>query len=166
MDFPIWAVWNMFSGKWLGMWVVPNNWCGATIAYLYLSLVYCYDGKIKSLSSYGVLPVLTLLTAMPLQTTTDCGSEITQVYGFANALRYVFLLHSTLVSPLTKLILREYFSPHLSTDELPAHHFMQSVNNITIECGWLHLCLQWGDNVKVFWEVGHEVYNDMDPHQS
>ncbi|KIK77459.1 hypothetical protein PAXRUDRAFT_166785 [Paxillus rubicundulus Ve08.2h10] len=128
IGFPIWAVRDVFSGKWLGMWVVPNNCCGATIAYLYLSLVYCYGG-------------------IPFQTIMDCGSETTQVYGFANALW-------------------EYFSLHLSTDELPAHYFMRSVNNITIERGWLQLCLQWGNNVKVFWEVGHEMYNDMDPCQS
>ncbi|KIJ05969.1 hypothetical protein PAXINDRAFT_20810 [Paxillus involutus ATCC 200175] len=128
IGFPIWAVRDVFSGKWLGMWVLPNNRCGASIAYLYLSLVYRYGG-------------------MPLQTTTDCGSETTQVYGFANALR-------------------EHFSPHLSTDELPAHRFLRSVNNITIERGWLQLRLRWGDNVKVFWEIGCDVYNDMDLRQS
>lgn len=110
--------------------------------------------------------MMTSSTGMPLQTTTDCGSETTQVYGFANALQYVFLIHSKFVSPSTKYIFREYFSPHLSIDELPAHCFLHSVNNITIERGWLQLHLQWGDNVKVFWEVGHEVYNDMNPRQS
>ncbi|KIK73679.1 hypothetical protein PAXRUDRAFT_177767, partial [Paxillus rubicundulus Ve08.2h10] len=128
IGFPIWAVRDVFSGKWLGMWVLPNNRCGASIAYLYLSLVSRYSG-------------------MPLPTTTDCGSETTQVYGFVNALR-------------------EHFSPHISTDELPAHWFLQSVNNITIECGWLQLRLQWGDNIKVFWEAGCDVYNDMDLRQS
>ncbi|KIK79428.1 hypothetical protein PAXRUDRAFT_161324, partial [Paxillus rubicundulus Ve08.2h10] len=127
IGFPIWAVRDVFSGKWLGMWVLPNNRCGASITYLYLSLVSCYGG-------------------MPLQTTTDCRSETTQVYGFANALR-------------------EHFSPHISTDELPAHRFLRSVNNITIERGWLQLHLQWGDNVKVFLEAGCDVYNDMDLHQ-
>ncbi|KIK79777.1 hypothetical protein PAXRUDRAFT_160336 [Paxillus rubicundulus Ve08.2h10] len=117
VGFPIWAARDVFSGKWLGMWVVPNNHCGNTITYLYLSLVH----------QYGV--------GMLLQTT--------QVYGFVNALR-------------------EYFLPHLLVDELPAHCFLKSVHNITIECGWLPLRQQWGDNVKVFWEAGHEVYNNMD----
>ncbi|KAG2140218.1 uncharacterized protein EDB93DRAFT_1241888 [Suillus bovinus] len=125
--FPIWAIRDQWSGKWLGMWVVPNNWLKTSIAYLYLSLLHELGG-------------------MPLQTTTDCGSEMTDVYGFATALR-------------------EIFSPNLSTDELPAHWFLKSVHNITIKCGWLHVQVQWGDNVKVFWEVGEEIYNDMDPRQ-
>ncbi|KAG2340669.1 hypothetical protein BDR05DRAFT_950211 [Suillus weaverae] len=45
--------------------------------------------------------------------------------------------------------MREFFSPNLSTDELPAHQFLKSVHNITIERGWLHVQLQWGDNVKL-----------------
>ncbi|KAG2032503.1 hypothetical protein BDR03DRAFT_985638 [Suillus americanus] len=127
IGFPIWAIRDQWSGKWLGMWVVPNNRLKTSIAYLYLSLVYEIGG-------------------MPLQTTTDCGSETTEVYGFATALR-------------------EFFSPNLSTDELSAHQFLKSVHNITIKWGWLCVRLQWGDNVKVFWEAGEEIYNDMDPRQ-
>ncbi|KIK32618.1 hypothetical protein CY34DRAFT_18913 [Suillus luteus UH-Slu-Lm8-n1] len=127
IGFPIWAIRDQWSGKWLGMWVVPNNRLKTSIAYLYLSLVHELGG-------------------MPLQTTTDCGSETTDVYGFATALR-------------------EIFSPNLSTDELPAHRFLKSVHNITIERGWLRVRVQWGDNVKVFWEAGEEIYNDMDPRQ-
>ncbi|KAG1725924.1 hypothetical protein EDB19DRAFT_1914861 [Suillus lakei] len=127
IGFPIWAIHDQWSGKWLGMWVVPNNQLKTSIAYLYLSLVYEIGG-------------------MPLQTTTDCGSETTEVYGFATALR-------------------EFFSPNLSTDELPAHQFLKSVHNIMIERGWLRVRVQWGDNVKVFWEAGEEIYNNMDPRQ-
>ncbi|KAG2347556.1 hypothetical protein BDR05DRAFT_974081 [Suillus weaverae] len=106
IGFLIWAIHDQWSGKWLGMWVVPNNRLKTSIAYLYLSLIYEIGG-------------------MPLQTTTDCGSETMEVYGFATALR-------------------EFFSPNLSTDELPAHQFLKSVHNITIECGWLHVDLvQW-----------------------
>jgi hypothetical protein len=60
---------------------------------------------------------------------------------------------------------REAFAPHLEIDELPAHRFIQSIHNITIERGWLRLRLQWGDNVKVFWEVGAGIYNESDPNQ-
>ncbi|KAG2034481.1 hypothetical protein BDR03DRAFT_935253 [Suillus americanus] len=37
-----------------------------------------------------------------------------------------------------------------------------SVHNITIKYGWLCVWVQWGDNVKVFWEASKEIYNDMD----
>ncbi|KAG1859675.1 hypothetical protein F4604DRAFT_1588966 [Suillus subluteus] len=127
IGFPIWAIHDQWSGKWLGMWVVPNNQLKTSIAYLYLSLVHKLGG-------------------MPLQTTTDCRSKTTEVYGFVTALR-------------------EIFSPNLSTDELPAHQFLKSIHNITIKHGWLRVRVQWGDNVKVFWEAGEAIYNDMDPHQ-
>lgn len=44
IGFPIWAIRDQWSGKWLGMWVVPNNRLKTTIAYLYLSLVYEIGG--------------------------------------------------------------------------------------------------------------------------
>ncbi|KAG2133446.1 hypothetical protein BD769DRAFT_1627428 [Suillus cothurnatus] len=127
IGFPIWGIRDVWSGKWLGIWVLPNNRLKDGIAYLYLSLCYQLGG-------------------MPIQTTTDCGSETTEIYGFANALR-------------------EHFSPHLSLDELPAHKFLKSVHNTTIERGWLRLRLQWGENVKIFWEAGSGIYDEMDLRQ-
>ncbi|KAG1884584.1 hypothetical protein F4604DRAFT_1878644 [Suillus subluteus] len=120
IGFPIWGIRDVWSGKWLGIWVLPNNHLKSAVAYLYLSLCYQLGG-------------------IPIQTTTDCGSETTEIYGFGTLL------------------------PHLSLNELPAHKFLKSVHNTTIECGWLRLRLQWGDNVKVFWEAGRGMYNEMDP---
>lgn len=97
--------------------------------------------------------------------TTDCGSETTEVYGFANALRSVIMLVNYYYSGLSTPHYREIFSPNLSTDELPTHRFLKSIHNIIIECGWLHVRVQWGDNVKVFWEAGEEIYNDVDQRQ-
>ncbi|KAF8578841.1 hypothetical protein K439DRAFT_1648654 [Ramaria rubella] len=97
-------VWDVWSGSWLGLWVVTNNRIGFAVAYLYLSLVEELGG-------------------MGIQSTTDCGSETTVLY------------------------------------ELPAHQFLASIHNMTIERGWLHLRLQWGDNVKVMWYKGTEQYN-------
>ena len=83
---------------------------------------------------------------MPIQSTTDCGSETTDLYGFTQALHEAFALH-------------------LDINELPAHIFMRSICNITIERGWLQLQLQWGNNVKVFWDAGAGIYNPLDPEQ-
>jgi hypothetical protein len=44
IGFPIWAVCDQWSGKWLGMRVVPNNQLKTSIAYLYLSLVHELGG--------------------------------------------------------------------------------------------------------------------------
>ena len=37
--FPIWGVRDKWGGKWLGLWVIPNNQYKDVIAYLWLSLV-------------------------------------------------------------------------------------------------------------------------------
>ncbi|KAH7869316.1 uncharacterized protein C8R40DRAFT_1241123 [Lentinula edodes] len=124
IGFPIWGVRDVWSGKWLGLWVVPNNRLKDSIAYLFLKLVHEYGG-------------------IPVQMTTDCGSELVSVYGFANALR-------------------EAFVSDLPIEELAAHRFLQSIHNITIERGWLRLRLEWGENVKIFWDAGSTVYNSED----
>jgi len=45
IGFPIWGVRDVWSGRWLGLWVVPNNRFKDTIGYLFLKLVYEYGGK-------------------------------------------------------------------------------------------------------------------------
>ncbi|KAF8482338.1 hypothetical protein JB92DRAFT_3149094 [Gautieria morchelliformis] len=142
IGFPVWALRDVWSGKWLGIWVVPNNRLKLAIAYLYLSLVEMLGG-------------------MPIQTTTDCGTETITVFGMANALRIGLNMLSNLCTDIN----REYFSPELSTNEVPAHKFLKSVHNTTIERGWLQLRLQWGDDVKVFWEAGNGIYNSSIPEQ-
>lgn len=80
------------SGKWLSLKVVPNNRLNVVITYLYLSLVEERGGMsnccITVFSYLVLLPLST--TGMPLQTTTDCGSETTGAYAFGNLLRYEF----------------------------------------------------------------------------
>ncbi|KAG6848069.1 hypothetical protein H0H93_003660 [Arthromyces matolae] len=128
IGFAIWGVRDKWSGKWLGLWVIPNNRLKVAIAYLYLSLVAKLGG-------------------MPLQSTTDRGSETTLLYGFATALR-------------------EHFSPELEAVELgPAHQFLKSTSNITIERGWLGLRITWGDNVHIHWEAGQDIYDSAIPQQ-
>lgn len=45
IGFPIWGLRDKWSGKWLGLWVVPNNRFKMSIAYLYLLLVYELGGE-------------------------------------------------------------------------------------------------------------------------
>jgi len=125
IGFPIWGIWDVWSGKWLGLWVVPDNQLKVVIVYLYLSLVKELGG-------------------MAIYMTLDCSSETTRTYGVSTALR-------------------EICSPNLAG--VPALEFVQSVNNTTIERGWLRLRLQWGDNVVVFWEAGRDIYDPTDPRQ-
>lgn len=50
---------------------------------------------------------------------------------------------------------------------LPAHVYMRSVHNISIERSWLRLRLEWGDNAVQFFNKGIDdgVYNAADPTQ-
>jgi len=45
LGFPIWGIRDKWSGKWLGLWVVPNNRLKVTIGYLYLLLVKKLGGE-------------------------------------------------------------------------------------------------------------------------
>jgi hypothetical protein len=45
IGFPIWAIRDVWSAKWLGIWVVPNNRLKYIIAYLYLSLIEELGGE-------------------------------------------------------------------------------------------------------------------------
>ncbi|KAF8952859.1 hypothetical protein BDZ97DRAFT_1930244 [Flammula alnicola] len=66
----IWAVVDDTTGQWLGAWVVPTNRMGDIIGYLFLCVKRYKAG-------------------LPLQFTTDCGSETTQLYGLVNTLGYI-----------------------------------------------------------------------------
>ncbi|KAJ7586451.1 hypothetical protein C8J56DRAFT_828296 [Mycena floridula] len=70
VGFPIWAVVDDATGKYLGGWVVPSNRMGEIVGYLFLCLVEKYGG-------------------IPAQFTTDCGSETTILFGLINALREI-----------------------------------------------------------------------------
>ena len=86
IGFPIWGVRDVWATKWLGLWVVPNNRLKESIGYLFLKLVHEYGGELKlyiakATSNHDVH------TGIPIQMSTDCGSELITVYGFANALQ-------------------------------------------------------------------------------
>lgn len=118
--FAIWGIRDKFSRKWLGLWVVPNNRIGIVVAYLWLSLVRELGG-------------------MPKQTSTDCGTENTLIYGLAHTLREA--------------------SAHHETDKR-AHIFLRSIHHVPIERGWLDLRHELGHNFPHFWEEGRNVYQE------
>ena len=88
------------------------------------------------------------------------------MFALANALRWVMFVISciSMVTHWQCLMTREYFSPHLDREQLVAHMFLKSVHNITIEKGWLRVRLQWGENVKIFWDAGSDIYNSTNNH--
>lgn len=92
---------------------------------------------------------------MPLQFSTDCGSETTQLYGLVNALRYLLQLHDALT--LVFILLtghRATLFPEYDGETLPAHSYVRSVHNIAIERSWLRLRLDWGNNAVLVFNAG------------
>ena len=57
------------------------------------------------------------------------------------------------------------FHPGFDNTELPAHVYLRSVHNISVERSWLRLRLDWGDNVVIFFKQGIEDghYNSQNP---
>jgi hypothetical protein len=88
IGFPIWALVDDATGKWLGAWVVPSNRIGNIISYLFLETVVKYKGKHIILCLQCFALYIHQFLGLPIQVSTDCGSETTGVYGLANALRY------------------------------------------------------------------------------
>ncbi|KAJ6607858.1 hypothetical protein B0H10DRAFT_2178373 [Mycena sp. CBHHK59/15] len=129
IGFPIWSIVDDATSKILKGWVVPSNRLGEIIGYLYLCLVEEYGG-------------------VPLQTTTDCGSETTILFGIVNSLRSIF-------------------HPDLDATELPPHVYLRSVHNIAVERQWLRLRLEFGDNAVIRFNEGALThgYNNTDPDQ-
>lgn len=44
IGFPVWAVVDDATGKWLGTWIVPSNRMGHIIRYLFLCLIKLFGG--------------------------------------------------------------------------------------------------------------------------
>jgi hypothetical protein len=55
IGFPIWAIIEDATGKWLGGWVVPSNRMGNIVAYLWLCTVEKYGGKHITVTSLALL---------------------------------------------------------------------------------------------------------------
>ncbi|KAJ7161620.1 hypothetical protein C8R46DRAFT_1164479 [Mycena filopes] len=125
IGFPVYAT----TGKILKAWVVPSNRMGQVIAYLFLCLVMEVGG-------------------LPIQTTTDCGSETTLLYGVVNALR-------------------QQFHADIDSAEIPPHVYLRSVHNVSVERQWLHLRMDFGDSCVVTFNQGINDgrYNSSDPDQ-
>jgi hypothetical protein len=73
------------------------------------------------------------------------------------------LPYSTLQTP--ESVFREILHPDIDLTELPAHIYLRSVHNISIERSWLRLRLEWGDNAVLAFEKGKDegVYNPENP---
>ena len=58
IKFPIWAIVDDATSKWLDAWIVPSNPMGEVIRYLFLCLVEKYGGKCPSIIQLCISNVL------------------------------------------------------------------------------------------------------------
>ena len=110
IGFPIWAVVDNTTSKWLGAssWVVPSNRMGNIVGYLFLTLVEKYGGTFDTSSGY--IQTHYLMIGIPLQFTTDCGSETTRLFGLVSALRYDYVSSSLDLSYVLVILQRNLLS--------------------------------------------------------
>lgn len=87
----VYGIRDKASSKWLLLKVMPNNRLNIVVAYLYLCLVEELGGynKVINHSYISTLTIRLCFIGMPLQSTTDCGSETTAQFAFASLLRCV-----------------------------------------------------------------------------
>ncbi|KAF8512925.1 hypothetical protein JB92DRAFT_3168856 [Gautieria morchelliformis] len=126
MGIDVWGICDKYSHRELGMWAVPNSRMAIVPPALFLMLVKEKKG-------------------IPLQVTSDMGSETGQLAALQTALRMEYL-------------------PGLTVDELPPHQFVKSVHNITRERAWRPIFHQELKNILATWkdgqiEVGYRASN-------
>ena len=87
IGFPIWGVRDKFSGKWLKLWVIPDNRLKDATVILFLKLVLELGGALVIV----LFDPLTNCThiGIPFQMTTDKGSETVVIFGIQTSLRYL-----------------------------------------------------------------------------
>ena len=85
IGFPVWAIVEDTTGQWLDCWVVPSNRMGHVVLYLFLCAIKDIGGRFFQQNTKILFA--NIFTGMPLQISTDCGSETTQLHAMAKALR-------------------------------------------------------------------------------
>ncbi|KAJ7172053.1 hypothetical protein C8R46DRAFT_1073669 [Mycena filopes] len=131
--FGIYGIRDKYGGTWLHYRVVPSNRYAAVVGVIFLECARKQGG-------------------IPVQTTTDRGSETRDAFAFQTALR-------------------EVFAPGLLHRLVPSWRFLPSPRNITIESGWRPLFYTWGVNILEFFNAGlfdgfFEAGNDLHEHTS
>ncbi|KAF9440661.1 hypothetical protein P691DRAFT_767413 [Macrolepiota fuliginosa MF-IS2] len=127
LSIPIYAYHNKWSGAVLKLCAIPDAHKPGAIRHLYLDLVQERGG-------------------IPLQLTTDKGSEI----GWQTTVQSIF---------------REVYVPHIDTEIYPPSVALPSTCNMIIESLWWWLCEKVGLNIKDMILVGkHEhCFHAHDP---
>lgn len=89
LGFPIYGMRDKYSRCWLVLEAVPSNRTNSITAYLYLRMIRELQGELHRCMGLHTDSASSLLTAVPLQLTSDCGNEVLDIYSYQSSLRYV-----------------------------------------------------------------------------
>ncbi|KAJ6596489.1 hypothetical protein B0H10DRAFT_1828332, partial [Mycena sp. CBHHK59/15] len=136
----VWGVIDRFARNELCLWALPDSRLADVPPALYLLL----ERHLRFFLS--ILSIFTIPTGMPLQTTSDKGSETAKLAAVQTALRQIYL-------------------PDLELDTVPAHLSVKSAYNITRERGWRPIWEKELANVEYAYESGKIAsgYHSQDP---
>ncbi|KIJ43852.1 hypothetical protein M422DRAFT_60274 [Sphaerobolus stellatus SS14] len=97
-------------------------------------------------SDYLLYIVITPNVTIPIQMTTDCGSETVWMFGF-------------------QIALREGAAPQIDSEVFPAHKYIKSVHNTVIEAFWHWLLEKLGYNIKdhILQGQNENIFNPINP---
>ncbi|KAK7055718.1 hypothetical protein R3P38DRAFT_2848678 [Favolaschia claudopus] len=87
----------------------------------------CPSNRLSKVVVYMFLCLVEKYGGMPRQVTTDCGAETTELFAVVN-------------------MLRNHYHPQYDAPETPAHVYLRSVHNVSVERSWFRLRLDFGDN--------------------
>ncbi|KAJ7707162.1 hypothetical protein B0H14DRAFT_3025469 [Mycena olivaceomarginata] len=116
--FGTYGIRDKWGGKFLHYRVLPSNRYAVVVGVVYLECVKKHGG-------------------IPVQGSSDRGSEVRDAHAFQTTLRLAAAL-----------------APDLLDTVIPAWMFLPSTRNITVESGWRPLFYTWGVNVLEFFESG------------
>jgi len=148
IGFLIWAVIDDATARWLAAWVVPSNRMGDVIGYFFFALSLntkryvvasypCIETEVEFRASSPIYYRL-WFRDNPTLWACQCSSVW---FPFCNNLIY----HPETHFPAAKFFILSM---------LPAHWYLRSVYNISIEWSWLWLQLDFGDNAVVEYQQG------------
>ncbi|KAI0071960.1 hypothetical protein K474DRAFT_1651749 [Panus rudis PR-1116 ss-1] len=126
--FAIYGIRDKWGGRRLQFSVVPSNRYAKVIGVLYLRCVK----KQK--------------VGIPVQITSDHGSETGEVFAYQKALRYVCKINDDSRSAR--------FAPELDERIVPSYRYTSSIRNITIERNWRPFFYEWAVNILHFYNEG------------
>lgn len=162
--FGIWGIRDIWSGKWLGLWVVPNVRFKAAIAYMYLNLIMQLGGEHSCRISVNITSLPHGVVLRYANTERIDRGRRGDMHLWVRESTQVRMIGSTMPRFHDESLLFREASARPQSQE-PDQQFLQSIENATFAKGKSRLTLEWGDEFYPFWQAGQDIYNLTDTRQ-